>query len=120
MDNVTAVSLGKPLPAPARSTTWIQAGPTSLQAHEVTKCGTNYFVTQCGVLIRRDGSVGATTATMRCFECQNRRKPMIASPLPDHSQGKGKGSKRPNKEPEPLTEKGRQLREAYERNRGKA
>ncbi len=118
MDETTAVTLGKPQQPAPRSTSWYKAGPSSIQAHRITRAGSKLLVTRCGVALLRATAVGANAATMRCFECQEADKPLPK--LPDHSQGKGGASKRPRKEPEPVTEKGRELRAAYNEKKVKA
>jgi len=65
----TKVSLGEPVPPAPRSTAWVKADKSSMWAHRIAKTGSSHFVTACRVLVRRAGSLGATSATSRCPEC---------------------------------------------------
>lgn len=68
------VTLGSPIKPVARTTTWMKAGASSVQAHYIKTAGSKFFVTACHVALLRSTAVGTTPATMRCFECYEAAK----------------------------------------------
>jgi len=56
------------------NTSWYKAGPSSQQAHLVTKAGSSLLVTACQVALNKAQAVPANGATQRCFECHNQEQ----------------------------------------------